>query len=195
MKLPDFGGVDGLKLARICLFVSVCANVALTLQLVRARSLAHSKTLGIGSRAHAVALTSTTGSRLALEFPPDSLPTLFYWFSPTCGWCELNLPNLEALAAQAHGKYRLFAVSTASPADLADYAARHDLSFPLYTISAHAASQYHFFGTPTSLLVFSDGRIGRGWSGAYTPSTLVDIEKSLAVSLPGTAKPPGHGGN
>jgi len=137
-----------------------------------------------------VTLTANTGEHAAIEFGYGAVPTLFYWFSPTCGWCELNLPNFEALAAQARGRYRLVAVADASPADLANYREKHRFNFPLYTITARQIGLYHFRGTPTSVLVSSRGIVLKVWAGAYLPTTLVDIERTLAVTLPGVSPSP-----
>src|SRR5262249_6626125 len=122
---------------------------------------------------------------LKLEYIDDKLPTLLYWFSPTCGWCKVNLPNFEALAAQAQGRYRFVPVSTASTTELTAYSSSKLIRFPLYSITPTSKRQYRLLGTPTTLLISPRGVVTKKWIGAYNPKEVVDLERTLSVKLPG----------
>jgi hypothetical protein len=172
-------------LAVVFLFISVMVNVILTYQLRRGRSEIQSPVFSAGERASAIALVATDGSHSTYEFGNAALPTLIYWFRPTCSWCEANLPNSEALAQQAEGRYRFLAVSDASPAELARYARSHHLGYPLFTMAPVSVARYHFRGTPASLLVSARGLTVKGWAGAYVPGVLVGLERTLGIKLPG----------
>jgi peroxiredoxin len=176
------------KIALACLTISVGVNVLTTYQLSRVPVRSRATGPLVGQRVRPITLVSDTAERVDVRFSEGPLPTLFYWFSPTCGWCELNLPNFQALATQAKGKYRFIPVATASPGELARYAERHNITFHLYSMSDLQSQQYHFRGTPNSLLVSSNGTVVGDWYGAYGPAALVDVEKALGVTLPGIAQ-------
>lgn len=174
------------------LVVSVGLNFVLSLQLKRARNALQPPPFLSGHRAPVLKLSSDTGKEVVLDYGKGSLPTVLYWLSPSCGWCDINFANFEALASQAPGRYRFLAISVASPGQLAKYRERHKTSVPLYTINARSAGLYRFAGTPGSLLVSGEGDFIKRWIGAYTPDMLDDIEKTLSVQLPGLS--PATGG-
>ncbi len=137
--------------------------------------------------APAIVLQGTDDSNLKLDLRHDSggLPVLFYWFSPSCSWCQANIANFKALSAQSAGRYRLVPVSGASLDDLDAYRERLRLPFTLYHMDAEPSRQYRFSGTPETVLVTSSGVLVKRWPGAYGPATLTQIEKTLSVRLPG----------
>lgn len=193
MKIPVGRLLTGGGIALVCLFVSVTVNILLTVQLQRVRAAPRSRLAALPAGVlPEVELTAHTGARSVFEYGQGKLPVLFYWFSPSCGWCGRNLPNFEALAAQSGGKYRFLPVSTASRDDLAAYALAHHLSFPLYSVSAESAARYGFRGTPTTLLVSPQGVAVEHWVGAYTGGALAKVERVLGVNLPGVARPETH---
>ena len=159
---PNKLGKNSGALAVAFLLLSVTVNVILTYQLSRARSAPQSQTFPKGERASTIALVATDGSRSNYEFSEARLPTLIYWFRPSCPWCEANLPNSEALARQADGRYRFLAVSDASPAELRGYAISHHINYPIFSITPVSAAQYHFEATPASLLVSATGLTEKG---------------------------------
>jgi hypothetical protein len=181
------------KLALICLAISVSVNAVTAFQLSHVRGQPRATGAAVGEQVPRLTLVSNRAEHVEIQFSKEQLPTLFYWFSPTCGWCELNLPNFEALAAQANGRYRFLPVADASPADLAVYAEKYSLTFPLYSMSGVQSQRYHFRGTPSSLLVSANGTVLHDWYGAYRASTLVEVEKTLGVNLPGMAANPSEG--
>lgn len=193
MRIPAGRVLTGSWMALICLLVSVTVNVLLTVQLQRVRAASRPRPPAVPAGVLApVVLTAHTGARSVLGYGGGKVPVLFYWFSPSCGWCGRNLPNFEALAAQSGGKYRFVPVSTASAGDLAAYAQAHHLDFPLYSVSPDSAAQYGFRGTPTTLLVSPQGVAIEHWVGAYTGRALVNLEKVLGVNLPGVARSEMH---
>ena len=185
------GSVDKLGMGSgrltICILcLSVAVNVVLTYQLSQVRSeMLESAPVSIGERVKTIALVARDGTRSTYEFEGAGLPTLVYWFRPSCIWCEANLPNVEALARQAGEKYRFLAVSDSSPAELSRYASSHQLGFPVYTMLPVSVAQSPFQATPASLLVSARGLTAKYWSGAYVPTTLVDVEETLGINLPG----------
>jgi hypothetical protein len=55
----------------------------------------------------------------------------------------------------------------------------------VYTIPPVAVAQYHFEGTPASLLVSAKGLTVKYWPGAYVPTMMASLENALSIKLPG----------
>ncbi len=176
------------KFLTSALVVALSISVALSVQLRRARLALEPTPFLDGNVAPTIELVSDRGAVAKLQYGGD-LPIFLYWFSPSCSWCELNLPNFQALATQSSGKYRFYAVSTFSSTELRSYSEKFRLSIPLYNISAETARRYRLGATPTSVLISSKGTLIRRWVGAYSPGVLTSIESTLAVSMPGLSQP------
>jgi len=185
MKVPGTSATGGNGMIMLCLCLSVAVNIALAVRVRQGHPPLRSTGFQAGDPVPPIAGVSHTGQRLDLTFGTHGPSTLFYWFSPTCSWCDLNFANFEALAAQANETYRFIPVSTAPPGELAAYADKHHIDFPLYSISPESAARYRFSGTPTTLLVSADGLTVNRWAGAFAPTLIVSLEASLGVRLPG----------
>jgi peroxiredoxin len=174
------------SLTSALLVASVAVNVGLAIQLDRIRAGAEPKPFLSGNTAPPLKLHSQNeGKEVVLTYSAETLPVLLYWFQPTCGWCEANFLNVKALDRQARGKYKFVAISSASPDELAEYARRKGVTFPMYSVHPQAAKLYRLNGTPASVLISRSGNLVKRWDGAYTPSMLTDIERTLSVVLPG----------
>jgi len=111
-------------------------------------------------------------------------PTIIYYFSPRCGWCEKNWLNAKALQAATSGQYRFIAVSALS--DVKSYALDHELTFDIYTdVSPDTATAFHFSGTPQTIVLSERGVVEATWAGAYLPETAKAIERRFGIVLPG----------
>lgn len=165
----------------LLLIISIGVNIALAHRLDRFRTPVRPRPFDIASP---LEVTDSGGKTSTLTYD-STLPTVLYWFSPTCGWCEKNFQNFESLANQANGRYRFVPVSSAPPAKLAEYASRHGITTTLYSISVSSARSYGFRGTPTSTIVSPRGKLVRSWSGAYVPVTFKEIQRALLVRLAG----------
>jgi hypothetical protein len=143
----------------------------------------------VGSSVAPIQVQSPDGARQMVRFNVG-VPTVVYFFSPTCAWCERNWNNVRALAAAADGRYRVVAVATET----------HLSTF----VDAHTLSQMEVFGgltaesqaalglasTPHTLMVSAQGVVSHDWVGAYQGPVLRELEDLLEVSLPGLIAPP-----
>jgi peroxiredoxin len=140
----------------------------------------------IGSPAEPFAVTALDGQPKMIRFDG---PTILYYFSPQCGWCEKNWLNIKALTAGTASRYRFIGLSTTSR--IVEFLENHQLTFEVYSgVSPETLRKYDFGGTPRTVVVGADGRIAYTWAGAYTGNQQAEIEHRLAVSLPGLVAPP-----
>jgi len=134
----------------------------------------------------ALDLQTLDGRPVRLDF--TNQPTILYYFSPKCGWCEKNWRNIKALAAGTERRYRFAAIS--SVADVKTFALERQLPFDVYTgLTPDAAKTLHFSGTPHTVIVSSRGTVEWAWAGAYTRTNQPDIEQRFGIVLPGIEVP------
>jgi hypothetical protein len=136
-----------------------------------------------GTRLPAIDVVSAGAQEMRLEYNAQSLPTILYYFSPSCGWCERNWNSVSALERATRGRYRFVAVTTAGETARRDRASR--LPVPTYWgLSESQRLAHEFAGTPHTVAVSPDGRVLQSWSGAYVRNVRVDVERYFQVQLP-----------
>ena len=143
----------------------------------------------IGTLAPTLEAKTLSGDAVSIRF--GSSPTILYYFSPNCGWCERNWTNVEALVAAIGSQYRFVALS--SVPNVAEYVETRHLTFEVYSgLTLESARVYHFSGTPQTVVVGADGRITHVWSGAFRNQLQREVEHALGVLLPGVSEPASH---
>lgn len=167
----------------LLLVLSTAVNVA---QAQRIRTLVNQtgeRSLLVGKRVRTAEASSLEGKRIELSFD-RGVPTVFYYFSSTCGWCERNWANVEALSQAAGGRYRVVAASTEK--GLRPYVDRKGLRVEVVEqLSEETVIGLRLGGTPTTIVIGADGVITHEWRGAYSERLGRQIEDVFAISLPG----------
>ena len=165
------------------LFASVAMNV---LQARKIRDLvepAVSVRSRVGQVASPVTATALDGRARTISFD-GALPTVVYFFSSTCRWCERNWANVAALARASTGRFRV--VGLATETDLATFAKARNLDFELFGgLSEEARRSLGLGATPHTLVVSSQGRISHEWVGAFDTRRKRAIENFFEIELPG----------
>lgn len=143
----------------------------------------------VGKTVAPIQLQSPDGSRHVVRFN-TGVPTVVYFFSPTCGWCERNWDNVRALAAASDGRYRVIAV--AGETNLTAFREAHPLpSIEVFGgLTAESQAALGLSSTPHTLVVSAQGLVSHDWVGAYQGTVLRELEDLLNVSLPGLIAPP-----
>jgi peroxiredoxin len=141
--------------------------------------------LQIGSKVPDITGLTREGRTETLRFQETGLPTVLYVFTPQCGWCKKNLPNLHALMDGSGGRYRLVGVSLTRQ-DLKEYLEKEKLSIPVYAdIKPEVRAAYQMGGTPETIVISPDNKVMRVWHGAYENGVAQEIEEFLQIHLPG----------
>ncbi len=112
-------------------------------------------------------------------------PALLFVFSPSCGWCKINLPNWQAMLDQAAGRYRVVAISI-SREKTAEFVQQHGLSRASVIVEPEPRDllAYKFQLTPQTILVDAEGTVRKNWMGAFGVKDRQDIESTLGIRLP-----------
>jgi hypothetical protein len=169
----------------LMLACSLVLNVVQS-QRARASHLAQPGTVRAGTMLPPLDVVASSGRRAELRYTPEDLPTILYFFSPTCGWCERNWNNIAALERLTRGRYRFVPLSTT--ADVQRIRTQHGITFEIYSGLSDASRRAHgFAGTPHTIVVSNTGRVLKAWAGAYNDQVRREIEAYFQVGLPGLA--------
>jgi redoxin len=112
-------------------------------------------------------------------------PTVLYFFSPACVWCQRNIENIRMLANLREDSYRFIGVSL-SETSLSEYLNAHKFDFPIYkNVSPDSMRGLGIAGTPQTIVVSSEGKVLKNWVGAYGQRLKAEVEAYFDISLPG----------
>ncbi len=111
-------------------------NEQMATQLQDMRLAAHG--LELGSRPDALALRTTQQTFVDIGGARE-VPQILYFFSTACRYCLASVPQLQQIAA-ARGNSELVGVGMPPYDQLADYAGKHALRFPIAIDNEAAAS-------------------------------------------------------
>jgi peroxiredoxin len=142
----------------------------------------------VGSVATGLTGVGLDGQPRSIDFA-EGLPTVLYFFSSTCSWCERNWANVQSLVKASAGRFRFVGVSTER--DLREFARTHEIGFEIVAGIPDSAVQAFGFGpTPHTVVVSSQGRISVEWTGAFEDKRKRAIESFFEVELPGLLPKP-----
>ncbi|HJT26986.1 MAG TPA: hypothetical protein VJ784_06190 [Pyrinomonadaceae bacterium] len=170
------------------LVISVALNVALARRnkglSTALLSIKTEQSLPAGSALPPIEAFDLAHNLHVLKYDAVTSPTVFYIFSPQCGWCAKNASNLRILSERIKGRYRIIGLSLSS-AGVDEYVAQQGMDFPIYTNpSPQSVAAYRLGGTPTTIVVSADGKLLREWKGAYMGDAKREIEEYFGVSFP-----------
>jgi peroxiredoxin len=115
----------------------------------------------------------------------SSRPTILYAFSPSCSWCARNLANARALARQTVGRFDFVAVAL-SDDGLEKYVTGKRLDWTIVKdVPDDILSAYRLYGAPSTIVLDAHNTVMYAWSGAFSGNVFLEVERVLAVKLPG----------
>lgn len=130
-----------------------------------------------------VVATDSAGqsARISLH---TSQPTIIYVFRPRCAWCGRNDRAINALVSKVAGRYHIAGLAL-DQIQLSMFLKAHQMPFPVYHDPSLATiAAYHLRTTPSTIVVGTDGKILRTFTGAYTETTKASLEKFFSITLP-----------
>jgi len=175
--------VNGVSVVMTLLVLSVGVN-ALQAQKIRALTITGRSAVSVVGRPVMSISGASLAGQPAMVTLQGRLPTVIYHFSSSCGWCDRNWDNLEAVAEAARGRYRVIAVSAEQ--GLKAYAEHRALSVEVIEQLNPAAERLlNLTGTPKTIIVGADGIVTHEWPGAYTNRVARQVEELFDIHLPG----------
>ena len=174
-------------LTAMLLMLSVGVNV---MQAKRIKTMSDARAAAVSSVGHQVVPLegfSSEGAPVRRSVARD-VPTVLYYFSPTCIWCDRNWDNIRALDRGAKGRYRVLLVTRVR--GVRQYLAERGLKLEVVEgVSEATVDAYKLNGTPQTLVASIEGIVTHDWRGAFTPRIERKIEELFGVSLPGIVVP------
>lgn len=167
--------------ALVILLVAIATNVGLALTLKgRLDGLSSKRPSQVGQVITQIAAIDESGKLRTVSLIGDR-PTLLYFSRRGCKWCERNQRNVDALGLQASARYRILELSPKgeSPIGVGSFGVER------LGVANDVMQQFGAYGTPYTFLLSPEGRIIEAWAGAFGPSLLPIINKTLDVELPG----------
>jgi thiol-disulfide isomerase/thioredoxin/uncharacterized membrane protein YphA (DoxX/SURF4 family) len=123
----------------------------------------------VGSLAPRFTLPTVDGERVTLEdLLAPGHPLVLVFVSPGCGPCEVFFPELERWQFALAGRVTIAIISSGTP-DQNRVAAPAGVAQILLQKDAEVMDGYRVFGTPSTLVVFPDGRI----ASAPVPGSII----------------------
>ena len=181
------GMINGRTVAVTLLALSIGVNVLQANKIHNLVSPSGDKGSLVGTLAMPIEAHDVDGRAVRLTVGAG-LPTVLYYFSPSCTWCERNWTNLEALTAGANGRYRVVAVTAARDVK-AFVEERHLKVEVLEALPDEALRAYRFSGTPHTVVIDQAGLVTHEWRGAYLDRIAGQIEDLFDLVLPGLSEP------
>ena len=125
-------------------------------------------------------------NKSVLDYSQDMRKTLLFIFSPRCRACKENMPNWESMIKQLDkDSYRIVGVSLVE-SGTKEYVASNKLgSIPVISeLDAESRIAYSLALTPQTILINSEGRVEKVWTGRLSGQDKQDAERSLNISMP-----------
>ena len=181
MRTSERAGKIGSVAALLVLAGSVGVNV---LQARRIQELVDPEPVKqlVGKRLRPLHGVGRGGGLATIGF--EKRPTVIYFFSTTCRWCEQNWENVKALHAFSSDRYRF--VAAATEGGLEAFAKARQLDFEILgNLDSASIAEFGRGPTPRTLVVTRDGVVSQEWIGAFMGRTERQVEDLFGVSLPG----------
>lgn len=102
----------------------------------------------------------------------EGKPAVLYFFAPWCGVCAASSPQLRWFDHWMGEEVQIVLVGLdwSSPAELAEYASRHELQLPVLAAGPQTAADYRIRGYPTYYVLDAEGRVaGRDFGYTTAP--------------------------
>ncbi|MEL2617354.1 TlpA disulfide reductase family protein [Escherichia coli] len=138
--------------------------------------------LAVGAPAPALAAFDLQGQESGLERWQGKAVYLNFW-SAGCGGCLAEMDTLEALSKKWGDKVVVVAVNTdPETVRINDLLAKHQITYPVVRDQLNITQErYQVIGTPTSVLIDSEGRVLELLQGMRKPSELEATFARLAA--------------
>jgi peroxiredoxin len=169
----------------ICTLLAL--NIGLIIQNKHLRTSSSTDTrsaaLKIGNIVPSLSGLDADGNDFSLDYHSDPRKAVMLIFSPHCGFCTKNMPNWQAIIRGIDQKsYRLFAVSVVSDG-VKEYLAKQGLTdIPVIAeMDPTSRDSYDIKATPQTVLINSEGKVEKVWTGVIEPSDWPDLEQSLGL--------------
>ena len=134
--------------------------------------------LATGTRPELLTLRTTQQTHVDIG-GARGVPQILYFFSTACRYCLASVPQLQQIAA-ARGSAELVGVGLPPYDQLADYAGKHALAFPIAVDDqGEVSKRYRATLTPMLMVLAADGSIVYKHVGQLDTETVQAVAKAM----------------
>jgi len=110
--------------------------------------------------------------------------SLLLFFAPGCDACEHVYPIWNELVAELPPHWRVLAIRVDEPGDVGGTAGT-ELNLPSFTLPDNAPDELlKVTSVPTTLVLDSNGRVEKAWTGMLPSATVEELRAMTGVSTP-----------
>lgn len=186
--------LHGQSVLVILLVISAGTNVLLARKVQRLNRLAETTTREAryqeGELMPPLEVLNEMSTPQRVTYSEYATPTVLYFLSTRCGWCDRNRSNLDALVRGITPHYRVFVIARDVESPSAYVTANH-LSYPLF-YRPTSTGRLKLGVTPQTIVVSQEGRVLKNWYGAYHGTLLEEVRAFFGVDLPGLVDATSH---
>jgi peroxiredoxin len=130
------------------------------------------------------------GEKVSFGYGQDRRKTVFLVFSTKCGACKENMPAWQSfLRALDKDSYRVIAVSLKADGVKESIDQYQFNSIPVIAeVDSGDRVSYQLALTPQTIVVDSEGRVEKVWTGVLQGEKIADVEKTVGVRLSGARR-------
>lgn len=125
--------------------------------------------------------TGLNGESISMEYPGNAPTRIFLFFSPDCSYCREQFPLWKQLIKKAdrnHFSIIGLVAESQNRESVGQYLRSIDCpELPVAFVSEQTQRSYKLSVTPTTLIVFDEGRVGPVWAGKWGTE---ELEKATA---------------
>lgn len=136
----------------------------------------------VGTVVGSLSVSDAEGRAVDIQLLNTKCPIVLYIVSPSCRWCDENAPRVSAVFNRYKYRAHFYAISLL-PEGLPEFVQRTNLAMPVFTMRDLRAGRLLKLGaTPQTIVIGSNGKVHRVWTGLYDASFEKEIGTALAAS-------------
>jgi peroxiredoxin len=169
-----------------CCLLLLAANIALIRQNIQLKSQLTVPPPALEASAGAMVPdlrgVDLEGKKVEVAYGKDPRKVLVLVYSPTCTFCEENWPKWrQVIASLDRSAVRPVMVDVTSTTT-AEFVSRHQFTeLPVFVqVDPLVRVNYHLQLTPQTILVDSDGKVEKVWTGVLNGSSLAELKQRLS---------------
>ena len=168
--------------------LAIVAIATLTIEVVRLRQ-AHeapvADSLAAGESAPAVDLVVVPTGEIVPLLEEFEGPTLVYFFTTTCAFCEASIPEIENLRFRLGNRVRTIGVALDDLARARNYVETKTITWRVLAAPAPiVAAALRVPHVSTLALVGADAQVLQTWTGQVTTDTVAEVVRATNIPMP-----------
>ena len=126
------------------------------------------------------------GKTVKVDYEGNNFKRVLFYFHPTCGWCKKQMPYWNELVSKADSRNFKFTAVTIddNSEEIKDYINKFGMnSWEVLSMKKADADKSELSGTPTTVVLDSQGKVEKVWIGMWRDDELTDAGKYFSIDF------------